>query len=91
RADVAGIDGNGDMRLYAGDGAGLLSGGALMWTVQPGGWASFKAIAGGDFNGDGRADVAGIDRNGDLRLYAGDGAGLLSGGALMWTVQPGGW
>ncbi|WP_328533669.1 FG-GAP-like repeat-containing protein [Micromonospora zamorensis] len=91
RADVAGIDGNGDMRLYVGDGAGLLSGGALMWTVQPGGWASFKAIAGGDFNGDGRADVAGIDRNGDLRLYVGDGAGLLSGGALMWTVQPGGW
>ncbi|MEO3769536.1 FG-GAP-like repeat-containing protein [Micromonospora sp. B9E7] len=91
RADVAGIDGNGDMRLYTGDGAGLLSGGALMWTAQPGGWANFKAITGGDFNGDGRADVAGIDRNGDMRLYTGDGAGLLSGGALMWTVPRGGW
>jgi lysophospholipase L1-like esterase len=84
-ADIAGIDANSDMRLYAGDGAGHLSGDSLMW---PGGglWSGFKALAAADFNGDGHADVAGIDANGDMRLYAGDGAGHLSGGSLMWPA-----
>ncbi|MFI6330568.1 FG-GAP-like repeat-containing protein [Micromonospora chersina] len=87
KADIAGIDGKGDMRLYTGNGAGLLSGGALMWTANPGGFGGFKAIAPGDFNGDGKADIAGIDANGDMRLYTGNGAGLLSGGALMWATR----
>jgi hypothetical protein len=48
-------------------------------------------IAAGDFNGDGRVDIAGIDANRDMRPYTGTGTGTgtgtLSGGALMW---PGG-
>jgi secreted trypsin-like serine protease len=39
-----------------------------------------------DFNGDGKADIAGIDKNKDLRLYIGDGAGRLSGGSAMWAT-----
>ncbi|MEV6584148.1 sialate O-acetylesterase, partial [Streptomyces sp. NPDC051582] len=30
---------------------------------------------GGDFNGDGKQDIAGIDANSNLKLYTGDGAG----------------
>jgi lysophospholipase L1-like esterase len=86
--DVAGIDAHGDMRLYAGDGAGHLSGDALMWP-SGGLWTGFKHIAVGDFNGDLNADIAGIDARNDMRLYAGDGTGHLAtgSGALMW---PGG-
>ncbi|MFD9622692.1 FG-GAP repeat protein, partial [Streptomyces virginiae] len=29
----------------------------------------FKSIAAGDFNGDGKQDIAGIDANNNLKLY----------------------
>ena len=90
RADIAGIDAAGDMRLYTGDGTGQLTGGTLMWASPRGGFANFKAIATSDYNGDGRADIAGIDAAGDMRLYTGDGTGQLTGGTLMWASPRGG-
>jgi hypothetical protein len=85
KIDIAGIDANNDLRLYAGTGAGKLTCGCgLMW---PGGgqWGGFKHIVAGDFNGDGKIDIAGIDANNDLKLYTGDGTGKLTGGGtLMW-------
>ncbi|PYC71674.1 hypothetical protein C7C46_26695 [Streptomyces tateyamensis] len=88
RADLAGIDANNDLRLYTGDGQGHLNGGALMW---PGGglWQGFKAIVAGDFNGDGKADIAGIDANNDLRLYLGNGDGTLNTGTGGWKMLAG--
>ena len=83
KTDIAGIDANNDMRLYTGTGSGGLSGGALMWP-SGGLWNGFHGIAAGDFNSDGKLDVAGIDANNDMRLYTGTGTGGLSGGALMW-------
>ncbi|QKW19889.1 VCBS repeat-containing protein [Kitasatospora sp. NA04385] len=82
KQDVAGIDANSNMRLYPGDGAGHVGGGSDM-LGSTGLWANFKAIAAGDFNGDGKQDIAGIDANDNLRLYIGDGAGHLSGGDAM--------
>ncbi|MFI1063830.1 FG-GAP-like repeat-containing protein [Streptomyces spororaveus] len=38
---------------------------------------------GGDFNGDGKQDIAGIDANSNLKLYTGDGAGAVGGGSDM--------
>jgi hypothetical protein len=71
------------MRLFTGNGTGSLGGGALMWTGG-GLWVNFHGLAAGDYNGDGKTDIAGIDANNDMRLYTGDGTGSLGGGALMW-------
>jgi hypothetical protein len=41
-----------------------------------------------DFNGDGKADIAGIDANNDMKLYTGNGAGRLVGtGSEMWILR----
>jgi hypothetical protein len=82
KADIAGIDANNDMRLYIGNGTGTLSGGSPM--LPTGGlWTNFHGITAGDFNSDGRADIAGIDANKDIQLYRGTGTGTLSAGSLM--------
>ncbi|MDH6111681.1 hypothetical protein P3T36_001996 [Kitasatospora sp. MAP12-15] len=82
KLDVAGIDANNNMMLYTGDGAGHVSGGTPMLGTT-GLWANFKAIAAGDFLGNGKMDIAGIDANNNMMLYTGDGAGHLSGGTPM--------
>ncbi|GAA3025954.1 FG-GAP-like repeat-containing protein [Kitasatospora albolonga] len=82
KQDVAGIDANNDLRLYTGDGAGHVGGGSPMLGTG-GAWSGFKLIAAGDFNGDGKQDVAGIDANNSLKLYVGNGAGTVSGGSAM--------
>ncbi len=48
-----------------------------------GAWLNFRSVMGGDFNGDGKRDIAGIDANNDLKLYTGDNAGHLGGGSVM--------
>src|SRR5881275_3271077 len=50
-------------------------------------WSRFIAVGpqpAGDFNGDGRADIAGIDANNNMTLYTGDGAGHLVNYVAMW-------
>ncbi|MEU7067441.1 VCBS repeat-containing protein [Streptomyces sp. NPDC046161] len=82
KQDIAGIDASSNMKLYTGDGAGTVGGGSDM-LGSTGLWKGFKAIASGDFNGDGKSDIAGIDANDNLKLYTGDGAGHLGGGTNM--------
>ncbi|WP_406050449.1 FG-GAP-like repeat-containing protein [Streptomyces virginiae] len=82
KQDIAGIDANNNMKLYTGDGAGHVSGGSNM-LGDNGLWVGFKSIAAGDFNGDGKQDIAGIDANNNMKLYTGDGAGHVSGGSNM--------
>ncbi|WP_307795612.1 FG-GAP-like repeat-containing protein [Actinacidiphila acididurans] len=41
-------------------------------------FAGYQAVPTGDFNGDGRTDVAGVDASGTLWWWAGDGNGGLS-------------
>ncbi len=86
---IAGIDANNSMKLYTGNGAGQLGGGTSMWPAA-GAWVGFKAIAAGDFNSDGRVDIAGIDANNSMKLYTGNGAGQLSGDISMGPAT-GGW
>ena len=86
KSDIAGLSANWDMELYTGNGAGKLTGAGLMW---PGGgqWRDFHAITAGDFNGDGKSDIAGLSANWDMELYTGNNAAKLTGAGLMW---PGG-
>ncbi|MFB9442981.1 VCBS repeat-containing protein [Dactylosporangium vinaceum] len=87
KVDIAGIDANNDIKLYTGDGAGKLVGnGSYMWPTG-GLWGGFKKIVAGDFNNDGKVDIAGIDAFSDLKLYTGDGTGKLVGnGSYMWPT-----
>jgi hypothetical protein len=73
RADVIGRKPNGELWLYAGNGAGGWSAkGRRIGTS----WQVFDQLFGpGDFTGDGRNDVIGRRTNGELWLYAGNGAG----------------
>ncbi|WP_344551270.1 transglycosylase family protein, partial [Streptomyces spororaveus] len=82
KQDIAGIDANYNLKLYTGDGAGHVGGGTNMLGSN-GLWKGFKTIAAGDFNGDGKQDIAGIDANYNLKLYTGDGAGNVGGGTNM--------
>ena len=74
RPDVLARRGDGTLLLYRGDGAG----GWITGTGEPigSGWGPFTALAsGGDFSGDGRADILARQSDGTLLLYRGDGAG----------------
>lgn len=84
-AAMEGLLDRGDPVGPRGDRATLRDAG-LMW---PGGglWGGFRVISAGDFNGDGLADVAGINAHNDMQLFAGNGAGRLRDAGLMW---PGG-
>ncbi|MFJ5552563.1 transglycosylase family protein [Streptomyces sp. NPDC093225] len=83
RPDIAGIDAYDNLKLYVGDSGGLTVSGGTDMLGSNGLWKNFKAITAGDFNRDGKTDIAGIDANDNLRLYTGDGAGHVGGGSDM--------
>ena len=64
----------GRLELYQGTNAGFLT----EPTVASRGWTGMRFITGGgDFSGDGRADVLGVTPTGQLNLYPGNGRGTL--------------
>ena len=74
RPDVLARRGDGTLLMYRGDGAG----GWITGTGEPigTGWGPFTALAsGGDFSGDGRADILARQSDGTLLLYRGNGTG----------------
>jgi len=79
KPDVFAVTTEGALLLYRGNGAG----GWVTGTAEPvgSGWAGFTALAaGGDFNGDGKADVLARGADGILYLYRGNGAsGWITG------------
>ncbi|MFF4605795.1 glycoside hydrolase domain-containing protein [Streptomyces sp. NPDC001339] len=80
--DLAGIHQDGSFRLYPGSGPGELERTHRpLWKDTS--WGSRKALLGGDFNGDGRADVVGIRGDGVPQFYAGAGNGRLADGKRM--------
>ncbi|MEU5219066.1 FG-GAP-like repeat-containing protein [Streptomyces sp. NPDC020807] len=72
RADLLGRDRDGYLYLYKGNGLGT----GLGTRVRVGtGWGGYNTIlGGGDFTGDGRADVVARDRSGNLWLHKGTGS-----------------
>ncbi|GLZ39204.1 VCBS repeat-containing protein [Actinokineospora sp. NBRC 105648] len=83
RTDIAAWDPYSNLTLFPGDGAGHVSWGGAMWPGA-GEWAGYKELTAGDFNGDGRTDIAAWDPYSNLTLFPGDGAGHVSWGGAMW-------
>ncbi|SDM69736.1 Repeat domain-containing protein [Streptomyces sp. cf386] len=82
RDDIAAINADGALHLYTGKADGTFDKARSMWHDKT--WGTKRAIVGGDFDGDGKADLAAMASNGELHLYAGDGKGALAAGKSMW-------
>ncbi|WP_371655249.1 MULTISPECIES: FG-GAP-like repeat-containing protein [unclassified Streptomyces] len=86
RTDVAAVLGDGSLSVFYANSNANLEYGRLLRAYDPN-WGAMKRIVGGDFNGDGRADVAAVAEDGTLRLYAGKPDGGLADGKQMWSDQ----
>ncbi|MFH8346452.1 FG-GAP-like repeat-containing protein [Streptomyces sp. NPDC018045] len=84
RDDIAGVAYDGGLRLYSGNAQGTVTRGPDLWHDKT--WGAMRSVLGGDFDGDGKTDIAAHRANGDLRLYTGDGKGPLTTGPLMWSA-----
>ncbi|ONF72307.1 FG-GAP repeat domain-containing protein [Amycolatopsis keratiniphila] len=83
RADVIGIDPGNSLIFFPGDGAGNVTWGGAAWNGAH--WAGYREITAGDFNGDGRTDLIGIDPGNNLVVFNGDGAGHVVWGGAAWN------
>jgi len=82
RDDIAAVAADGALHLYPGKADGSFDTARSMWPDKT--WTSERPVLGGDFNGDGKADIVGMRTAGDLRFYAGDGKGGLAASRTMW-------
>jgi len=80
RSDLLGVSATGYLYRFAGNGVGRFTGSGVRIGS---GWGGFtKLFSPGDFTGDGRSDVLGVSRNGDLYLYRGNGLGGFTGSGV---------
>jgi hypothetical protein len=86
KADIAGIGNNGNWFVGLSNGTGTFSTGAAWAHWSPGStWSQFLI---GDFNGDGKKDVAGLGNNGDWFVGLSNGADTFTTGAAWahWST-----
>ncbi|KOU38129.1 FG-GAP-like repeat-containing protein [Streptomyces sp. WM6378] len=81
-ADLMTIWSNGTMHLYPGKGDGQLE---EQRTITVGGntWDTVRLLPGGDFDGDGIADLMAVWSDGTLHYYAGNGEGQITDGRAV--------
>ena len=80
RADIlARRNSTGNLMMYPGNGSG---GFQPARTVGPG-WGDFRMLAVGEYTGDGKADLLGVDGSNNLRLYVGNGSGAFSSNRIV--------
>jgi hypothetical protein len=91
KADIAGIDANNNLKLYTGDGTGHLTDSGTYMLGSSGSWSGFRSLTAGDFNGDSKQDIAGIDTNNNMKLYTGDGTGHLTDSGIYMLGSTGLW
>ncbi|MFD9487017.1 FG-GAP repeat domain-containing protein [Streptomyces sp. NPDC059991] len=93
--DIATVAPTGALQLYANNGKGPFESARPLWSDTS--WKNMQIIAGGDFNGDGKGDLAGLTgidpttwllNKPNLRWYQGDGKGNLADGRSMWPTRP---
>ncbi|MFJ4784360.1 FG-GAP-like repeat-containing protein [Streptomyces sp. NPDC088794] len=82
--DIAAVATDGSLSLYPGAADGTFGKARSMSPDKT--WGALRTLVGGDFDGDGKADLAALASNGDLRWYAGDGQGGLAAGRSMWPT-----
>ncbi|MFG2917511.1 FG-GAP repeat domain-containing protein [Kitasatospora sp. NPDC048298] len=86
KTDIAGKLSDGNLLLWTGNGDGTLNtaSGYSMWPDN--GFKDVSSLVAGDFNGDGKADIAGKLSDGNLLLWLGNGNGTLDtkSGYSMW-------
>ncbi|MYS73437.1 trypsin-like serine protease [Streptomyces sp. SID5926] len=85
RDDLAAVRDDGSLNWYAGNSAGGLDLARKLWPDNT--WTPMKRIVGGDFNGDGKGDIAAVGGQGTLLLYTGTGTGTLNKGVAMRPAQ----
>ena len=62
------------------------------WLLDAGGWIGTSTYMAGDFNGDGKSDIAGAWNNGgntSIAVYLSDGSKFIGSG--QWSDRDGGW
>lgn len=84
RDDIAAVGTDGALSLYPGKADGTFDKARSMWHDKT--WTTTRPVMGGDFNGDGKADLAAVNSSGDLRWYEGDGTGKLALSRSMWPT-----
>ncbi|MEV4738606.1 trypsin-like serine protease [Streptomyces sp. NPDC049555] len=100
RDDIAAVANDGALHLYRGNAKDMFDDGTYMWRDNT--WDAFQTIVGGDFNRDGKSDVAALrgaprpegphipttdGRAVDLFLYPGQSDGTLGERSLMWPIN----
>jgi len=92
KTDIAAIwnnGGNNTMSLRLSTGSGFT---IATWATNAGGWQDSTVWLPGDFNGDGRMDLAGIWHEGNatsIAVYPNDGSRFA--GWTQWSQRDGGW
>ncbi|MFE4862101.1 FG-GAP-like repeat-containing protein [Streptomyces sp. NPDC056670] len=81
-ADLMAVWTDGTLHLYKGKGDGQLEP-QVKVTAGTNTWGSVKLLPGGDFNGDGIADLMAVWSNGTLHYYKGTGDGQVTNGVTV--------
>lgn len=84
RPDMLAVTRTGDLNLYAGNGAGYVTGPTKIGA----GWSIFNGVYATDWSGDKNRDVLARTSTGDLRMYRGTGYGTVDG---TWVKIGSGW
>ncbi len=83
RTDLAAVLRDGSLHVFYAGPDGTLEYGRELWYDKT--WGGKNQIIGGDFNGDGLTDIAAVNSDGQLHLYAGQPGGKLATAKKMWT------
>ncbi|MEV7730212.1 FG-GAP-like repeat-containing protein [Streptomyces sp. NPDC087917] len=82
KADLAAVDKNGTLRLYRGRAEGTFE--ATSTAVgTAGAWKTVQRIFSGDFNGDGKRDIAAVWESDRILLHSGKGDGTFNASAVL--------
>ncbi|MGW6861285.1 VCBS repeat domain-containing M23 family metallopeptidase [Streptomyces xanthophaeus] len=88
--DVVGVEAStGKLWMYKGSANGTIAGGGNRVMIGSGGWNGMSNLTGGDFTGDGKDDIVGVEEStGKLWLYKGADNSSL---ATRVMIGSGGW